>query len=155
MTTAEIDFTPFTGKRVKVTRNLTDGTTEEVEGVVTTGNSLGLLIRLKGKATTELIEADAIEGEPRLVAEPPKQITAKVLAWPTEDKVIAHLLERHGLTLTAANKMTPKEGMELHGQIDHVKEDLGHVHQSDEEKAAAKAAKAAQAPAESTAAAAA
>jgi hypothetical protein len=128
MTTAtELDLSQYDGKRVVVTHNQADGTAAETEGTVQTGNSLGLLIKPKGKSAVEIIEAGDIEG---IILAPEKQKNFGV----TYLKVVElggarkHLLDRHAATLTAVNSMTEEDAFKLHASIDHEDSDLGHVH---------------------------
>ena len=122
------DYKKYEGKKVKLTRTEAGKTdTVEIEGTVQSGNALGVLIRPKGKTQFELIPAVEIE-EINYVEDKAKDLTVKTLKVITFGQGRAHLLERHNYTLTDVNKLTELEGYDLHNLIDHVSENLGHIH---------------------------
>jgi hypothetical protein len=136
MTATQTDYGQYEGKKVIITRNLSDGTAVEVEGTVQTGNVIGLLLKPKGKSTIDLIEAGDIE---QIIeqAETPKPLTRKVLKPITFGNARTHLLERHSVTLTEINGMDEQTALEMHDSIDHEADDLGHIHKQPEEEEAA------------------
>lgn len=133
------DLSQYTGKKVIVTQNLAapdaDGNSAvEVEGTVQVGNASGVLIKPKGKATFDLIEAASIE-EIRLAPEKDKAFKASKLKLVTVGQARRHLLERHGVTLKWANSVTEEQALEYHNSLNHVELDLGHVHSEKAEAA--------------------
>ena len=122
------DYSKYEGKKVTFTRS-EEGQTDavEIEGTVQSGNALGILIRPKGKTQFELIPAAEIS-EINFVDDKPKDLTVKTLKVIEFGSGRAHLLERHNFTLTDVNKLTELQGYDLHNLIDHVAENLGHIH---------------------------
>jgi hypothetical protein len=110
-----------------VQRKAADGTLEEVEGTVQTGNALGLLLKPKGKASVEIIEASVIEGI-EAAPEKEKKLSVKWLKEVSLGQARQHLLDRHGATLEDVNEMAEQEAFDFHFEIDHEEEDLGHRH---------------------------
>lgn len=131
------DYKKFEGKRVRLVRNL-DKPNEngesavEMEGKVEVVNEQGILIKPKGKVQLDLLTNDEIE-EIDFAPEKAKVLKARQLKPIEHGQARNHLLERHGWTLDKANAITEAEALELHGEIDHVAENLGHVHVSKEE----------------------
>lgn len=139
-TATTTDLSQYTGKKVIVTQNLAepdkDGATAiEVEGTVQVGNASGVLIKPKGKATFDLIEAASIE-EIRLAPEKDKAFKASKLKLVTVGQARRHLLERHGVTLKWANSVTEEQALEYHNSLNHEELDLGHVHSAKADAAA-------------------
>lgn len=137
--TEKTDLSEYTGKNVTVVRNLkeadADGnTTVEVECKVQVGNEQGLLVKPKGKVQFDLIPAGEIE-EVFLTPDKAKKLTASKIKHPQIGGIRRHLLDRHGVNLEWANGVTEEQAKEYHDSIDHVKNDLGHVHVDKEEKA--------------------
>ena len=139
------DYSKFEGKKVSLVRNeVGKETATEIEGKVESANALGVLIRPKGKTQFELIPAAEIE-QISFVEDKPKDISVKTLKIIEFGQARAHLLERHSYTLTDVNKLTELEGYDLHNLIDHVADDLGHIH-GDKDATARAAAVTAEAP---------
>jgi putative ubiquitin-RnfH superfamily antitoxin RatB of RatAB toxin-antitoxin module len=137
MTTAveeNTDYASYKGKRVVVTYNAPNGELVEVEGLVETGNAIGILIKPKGKAQVDLIEVDRIENVTE-IEDGPKKLRRKPLGLIAEAKARAHLLERHAYTLAQVNGMTDESAFKLHESIDHDASDLGHYHKASEDAA--------------------
>jgi hypothetical protein len=137
-TATEVNLSDYTGKKVIVTQNLDqpdkDGNTAiEVEGTVQVGNSDGVLIKPKGKATFDLIEARSIE-DIRLAPEKDKSFKASKLKLVTIGSARRHLLERHGVTLAWANSVSEEQALEYHNSLNHEELDLGHVHTAKADK---------------------
>jgi hypothetical protein len=138
-TATEVNLAEYTGKKVIVTQNLDqpdkDGNSAiEVEGTVQVGNADGVLIKPKGKATFDLIEARSIE-EIRLAPEKDKSFKASKLKLVTIGGARRHLLERHAVTLAWANSVTEEQALEYHNSLNHEELDLGHVHSDKVDKA--------------------
>jgi hypothetical protein len=122
-----LDLTKYDGKKVVVQRTNSDNVLEEVEGTVQTGNALGLLIKPKGKASVEIIEASSIEGV-ELAPEKAKKLGPKYIKEVELGQARQHLLDRHGATLNEVNEMTEQEAYDEHFEINHENEDIGHRH---------------------------
>lgn len=122
--TSTLDLTAYDGKKVIVTVNQGDSA-EEIEGTVETGNALGLLIKPKGKASVEIIEAGQIE-QVVLAPEKLKNIVQKYVKVLELGKARQHLADYHAATLTEVNSMTEESAFSAHQAIDH--SDLGHIH---------------------------
>lgn len=129
MSYSEIDYDKFNGKRVVlvVAPLEEDADATEIEGLAEVVNADGVLIKPKGKTKMDLYEASAIQ-DIRHAPETPKKLAAKKLKTVTWGQARGHLLERHGYTLDAVNKLTEAEAQEVHDAIDHKAEDLGHFH---------------------------
>lgn len=135
----DVSLADYTGKKVIITQNLDQPDKEgnsavEIEGTVQVGNSDGVLIKPKGKATFDLIEARSIE-DIRLAPEKDKSFKASKLKLVTIGTARRHLLERHGVTLAWANSVTEEQALDYHNSLDHVELDLGHVHTAKADKA--------------------
>lgn len=125
--TETLDLTQFDGKKVIVQHQDGEGNVVETEGTVQTGNELGLLIKPKGKASVEIIEAATIEGV-ELAPEKAKKVGVKWLKDVELGQARQHLLDRHGATVTEVNALNEQQAFEAHADIDHEAEDLGHRH---------------------------
>lgn len=122
----ELDLSQYAGKRVLVTFN--EGSeAKEVEGTVQSGNSLGLLLKPRGKSNVEIIEATMIE-RVELAPDKQKNLNVKYVKNVWLGKARQHLLDWHGMTLTSINSITEEQAFEQHTSIDHLASDLGHVH---------------------------
>jgi|SRR6478736_1929639 len=119
------DLKQYENKKVIVTRNLADGTADELEGTVTTASAAGLIVKPKGKTSVVIVGTDEIV-EVRYVVDAPKAIKAKELKPITFGQARGHLLDRHGYALADINKMDEAAALEFHDSIDHAP--LGHVH---------------------------
>lgn len=117
----------YNGKKVVVVKKNKEGGADEIEGTVQSGNELGLLVKLKGKTTADIIEAADIV-EVRYVVDAPKALERKVLKVVEFGQARNHLLERHGFTLAQINAMDEKAAFDTHNSVDHVYADLGHEH---------------------------
>ena len=122
-----MDYTKYTGKKVKLIRNEEGADAVEMEGTVQSANELGVLIRPKGKTQFELIPAGEVESI-EFIDDKPKDLVVKTLKVVEFGQGRAHLLERHNYTLTDVNKLSELEGYDLHNLIDHAAENLGHIH---------------------------
>lgn len=133
----------YDGKRVVVTHNLPEKNDKgegavEIEGTVQVGNEIGLLIKPKGQVNFKLVPLGEIEpGSIKLVQDKSTTIKASKLKPVKIGQARRHLLERHGFTLTKVNGLTEEDAAKLHDSIDHVESDLGHVHMTEAEAAAA------------------
>lgn len=116
----------YEGKKIVVVYNKGDEAVE-VEGTAQAANSVGILLKPKGKTTIDIIELAQIESV-RYVADKPKSLAAKVLKPVEFGQARNHLLERHGYTLTQINDMDEQAAFDAHNAIDHKASDLGHVH---------------------------
>lgn len=134
----------YEGQRVVLTRNLSEPNESgesavEVEGEVQAANEMGVLIKPKGQVQFKLIPLSEIE-EVSLRETKANKLKASKLALCKLGKARSHLLERHGVTLEWANEVSEEDAYKYHESIDHVKDDLGHVHvDKDAEKAKADA----------------
>ncbi len=137
---SDTDYTKFTNQKVILVKTgaTADAPAEEIEGIVQVGNEKGVLIRPKGRTRMELVESAQII-EVRRVVEKPVPLKRKSLKPIEYGAARSHLLERHGADLATINAMTEDEALDLHNSIDHVADDLGHIH---EDKAATPAAEA-------------
>lgn len=127
-------------RRVTLTHNLPEKNAEghlaeELDGVIQAASPDGVAFILKprGSTTTKLIEMANVEPDSiHLVVEKPRELKAKELASPALNYVRAHLIQAHGWTISAINKIDDEVAREEHNKIDHT--DLGHFHtRSDEE----------------------
>lgn len=139
------DYSEFVGKKVVLTRNLKQANdkgelAEEIEGTIEAANELGVMFKPKGQVKAQILETDEVE-EVRHAPEKAKTLKAKTLKPITFGQAKGHLLERHGYTLAAVNAISEQDALDLHNSIDHVAEDLGHVH-GEKEQAPAVAAQA-------------
>ena len=121
---AEQDFSEYRGKKVIVTQNKGDGAVE-VEGLVETTNTLGILIKPKGKTNLVLIEASEVESV-RYAPEKIKQLKPKSLAPVQYGQARQHLADRHGYALKDLAEYPEADAFDFHKTIDH--SDLGHNH---------------------------
>lgn len=122
------DLEQYNEKKVLVTVAPKDGADAyEIEGTVSVGNDLGLLIKPKGKTQLLLIEAAEIV-EVKYVLDKPKDLKAKELKPVEFGSVRQHLLDRHGFSLADINSRDEAWAFEFHNEIDHKAADLGHVH---------------------------
>lgn len=101
--------------------------TIEAEGTLRSVTDLAILLKLKGRTNSELIEVDEIE-DIQFAPEKAKELKAKTLTPVKFGSVRQHLLDRHGYTLEQVNAMTEEDAFELHRSIDHKAQELGHVH---------------------------
>lgn len=132
VTTTAADLEKYVGKRVVLTRNLSEpddkgNTAVELVGTVDVANEMGVLFKPKGKTNFELITLAEIE-EVSLAPEKEKALTARKLKPVGLGQAKSHLLERHGLTLKEANALSEEAAYAQHEKIDHKAADLGHVH---------------------------
>lgn len=130
--TEERNLAQYDGKKVTVVRNLPEKNeageaSVELEGVVQVGNTLGLLIKPKGKVQFELVPAEEIE-EIYLTPESAKKLKRSKLKLVTLGQARRHLAERHGYTLAWVNEATEEQAFEHHTSLDHEAMDLGHIH---------------------------
>jgi hypothetical protein len=137
------DYEKFVGKKVVLTRNLKEADAEgnlavELEGTLEAANAVGVMFKAKGQVKPEIFELGEIE-EVRYAPEKAKKQRAKKLKPVEYGQAKSHLLERHGLTLTQVNGWTEEQALAYHNEIDHVKADLGHVHEDKSEAEAAEA----------------
>jgi hypothetical protein len=122
------DFKQYENKKVKLVRNEPGKTeAEEIEGTVLAAQPEMLMVKPKGKTQATLIPTGEI-AEIDFASESAKAIARKTLKPVEYGQARSHLLERHGFKLARVNKLSEKEAFELHKEIDHEKEDLGHVH---------------------------
>ncbi|HEY6021857.1 MAG TPA: hypothetical protein VIY48_18930 [Candidatus Paceibacterota bacterium] len=139
-----MDYEKYVDKKVVLTHNLSepnaDGNlAEEVEGTVMAVSGEMLMLKPKGKTNPILIELANVE-RIDFAPEKAKNLARKKLKIVQFGNARAHLLERHGYTLTEVNEITENEAFASHEDIDHEAADLGHVHvdkEKDEEKSEA------------------
>jgi hypothetical protein len=134
-----VEFAALEGKKVVVQyteQGEVDGEVKEAHGVLEKANELGLLFKPKGRAST-LIFAEQVVGLEEDTSVPEDKIRQKRLN-PVEDKAVKqHLVDRHGIALSAVNSMDETQAVSVHNQVhesDTAKE-IGHFHK---EKAARK-----------------
>lgn len=125
--TDTLNLADYEGQRVIVTRKLEDGTLAEVEGTCQSANELGVLIKPRGKASVEIIEASDIE-QVTFAPEKPKKLGPKYVKEITYGNARRHLLDRHSATLTEIAAMSEETALRTHAAIDHEADDLGHRH---------------------------
>lgn len=149
MTVTAEDIVQFAEKKVVLTYVNAEGVETSTEGKAEAANALGILLKPKGKTNLELVELASIVGVEH-APEPTKELKAKTLKVVDHGAAKTHLLERHGYTLSEVNGLDEATALEVHTQIDHPAEDLGHVHgpKASAEKAEAIEAQAAEADAE-------
>lgn len=128
----KIDLSQYTNKAVTVVRKLAEPnekgeTAIEIEGKVQIGNDVGLLIKPKGKVQFDLIPRSEIE-DVYLTPEKSKKLVASKIRPVGIGNIRRHLLDRHGVTLEWANKVSEEQAKEYHDGLDHVANNLGHVH---------------------------
>jgi hypothetical protein len=126
------DLAQYTGAKVVVIVRKEDRN-EEVEGTVDTAMPTALLLKPKGRTNLELIEPSQIE-EISFAPEKPKELKPKRVAKLKFGQARQHLLDRHGEPLTVVNEMTEEAAWEMHNEIDHVEENLGHWHGEKDDK---------------------
>jgi hypothetical protein len=132
--TNDVDLTQYDNKKIKLIRNLSEANDKgelavEVEGTVQVGNEHGLLIKPKGQVAFQLIPASEIEpGSISLVEGASSKIKRSSVLPLKVGQARRHLLNTHGYKLEWVNGLTEEQAMEFHGTIDHVENDLGHVH---------------------------
>lgn len=129
MTVEASELNQYEGKRVTLTYTdaAAEGGSVTLEGKAEKANAKGVLLKPKGKTNFELIESERVTAI-ELAPDTAKPLTARVLKEVELGTAKNHLLERHGLTLTEVNELTEEAALEFHQGIDHVAEDLGHVH---------------------------
>lgn len=117
------DYSALIGKKVVVT--VTDGEgTKEITGTLVGTNGEKFIVH-SGKMA-ELLDASDVQD---IVEQPaaPKKPTVKNLKDVEGDTVRAHLLDRHGIKLSAVEGRTDEELLAAHnGETFH--NDLGHKH---------------------------
>lgn len=112
------DFSPYLHEKVLVT---TDD--QELEGRVEAASPVGIVLKLKGRASL-LVEARDIESIQVITSvEPIKQ---KAIATVAAGKYREHLANRHGWRLSDIKNLTEAEAEAIHLDLDH--SDLGHRH---------------------------
>lgn len=129
MTVTAVEIEQYAGKKVIVTLfSLPEGEESvELEGKAEAANALGILLKPKGKTNFELIELSNIASV-SLAPEKDIVLKARTLKLVELGQAKAHLLERHAYTLSEVNGLGEEQASDLHHQIDHPVEDLGHVH---------------------------
>ena len=142
MTAITEDITQYENKRVILVVSQDDEAVE-IEGTVEKAGDIGILIKPKGKVKLDLYEMGQIE-DIRLAPESSVKIKPSTIRPVKLGQARKHLLDRHGVTLTEVNKLTEEEAFAYHEGVDHVAEDLGHIHKDKSESPAAKAAAAAE-----------
>lgn len=132
-----MDLNDYSGKKVKLVRNLDKPnakgeTAEELEGTVEAVAGDALMFRPKGKTSATIINASEIESID-YAETGVKKLSRRILKAVKHGQARAHLLERHGFTVTQVNEMTEKQALDIHDGIDHEGNDLGHTHKSKDE----------------------
>lgn len=123
----------YVGKKIILTVNLKEANekgelAEEIEGTLEAANAMGLMVKPKGQVKARIIELSDIEGELRLAPTKEKALTARKIKPVQLGQAKSHLLERHGFRLQDVNAMSEEEAYNGHAKIDHVADNLGHVH---------------------------
>ena len=137
--TNTIDLSQYHGKKVRIVAAPEgEGDAVELEGTAESATAAGILFRGKGKTKKDIIEPERII-EITLLADGEPKLKAKTLKPVVLGQAKSHLLERHGATLADVNGMTEDYAFGLHQDIDHVADDLGHVHGDKSETPAAQA----------------
>jgi hypothetical protein len=135
VTTAAIDLTQYTEKRVTLTLKPADGESENrvLEGKVEAASPIGLMFKRKGSGQPDLIPAADVVSIEEL-PEKAKEHKAKALKPVAQATVKSHLLERHGVTLEWANspEVSDEDAESYHDSLDHAALLLGHVHKTPE-----------------------
>lgn len=134
------DYAQYVEKKVVLVYNLDKPNdkgegTEEQEGTVVAATAEALMFRPKGKTASTIIEVSKIESIDYAEGGS-KKLARRTLKLVEFGQARAHLLERHGLTLTEVNGLSEKDAFERHNGIDHEASDLGHVHKAKDEAAA-------------------
>lgn len=115
----------FEGKQVILTLAADDGTASELEGKVEAASAQGIAFKEKGKRDVDLVLPEKIV-EIALAPSKPKSLIQKKLKPVTESTVRQHLVDRHGASRSAMNKMSDADAFKFHADVDHA--DLGHKH---------------------------
>jgi len=123
----------FEGKQVVLHLIEEDGSVTEKNGKVEGASEFGIAFKEKGRREVDLVEPNQIE-EIELAPEKPRTLSQKKLKPVADSNVRQHLLDRHGYSRSAVNKMSDEQGAAEHNGIDH--SDLGHRHLTEEEVAA-------------------
>lgn len=120
----------YDGKQVILHVVQDDGSAKELEGKVEAGSPVGLAFKEKGKRDVEFIEPEKIH-EIALAPEKAKTLSQRKLKPINEGQARQHLVDRHGNSRSAVNKMSDEDALKEHESIDH--DDLGHRHVSDDD----------------------
>jgi hypothetical protein len=102
-----------------------DGSNAELEGTALAANEMGVLLRPKGKVSSDLYEAAKIESI-RLAPVNSSELKASELKIVKVGSTRKHLLDRHGYTLAQVNTVAELDAYEAHSELDH--SGLGHTH---------------------------
>lgn len=137
--TAE-DIEQYNGKKVLLTvpNPDTEGESVELEGKAEAANAMGVLFKPKGRSNLELYELGNIVSI-TFAPEKEKKLTAKILRRVEYGNAKQHLGDRHGYTLESLNAMNEQEAYDFHKGVNHVEQDLSHVHGDKPDKTKANA----------------
>lgn len=131
--TAEaIDFAPYKNKMVDLTYQVrVEGEVRQIteQGRVIDGNRLGLIFKRRSQRAQGLIEAEDVLDISDVQTARLQAIGKKHLKTVTAASVRRHLVDFHGMKLSAIEGLGPEAAMRLHDGIDHA--DLGHDHDAD------------------------
>lgn len=121
------DYSQYDGKKVVVfLNNAPEGGEPSVEGTVSVGNDMGLLLKPKGKTGLELIEAGniaSVEAAP----DTPKKLQVKALQPLKDSQARQHLVDRHGYSVADVESMSDEDALTFHSEdVDHAP--LAHNH---------------------------
>lgn len=122
------DYSQYDGKKVVVTVNDSEaeGGQTTIEGTVSVGNDMGLLLKPKGKTGLDLIEAAKIVGV-EAAPDTPKKLQVKALQPLKDSQARQHLVDRHGYSVADVESMSDEDALTFHSEdVDHAP--LGHNH---------------------------
>lgn len=122
------DYSQYDGKKVVVFLNAApEGGEPSIEGTVSVGNEMGLLIKPKGKTSLDLIEAGNIASV-ETAPDAPKKLQVKALQPLKEGQARQHLVDRHGYAVADVEGMTEDDALAFHNEeLNH--SGLGHNHE--------------------------
>jgi hypothetical protein len=115
------------GRKVRITR--TDG--DPLEGRAEAISRIGILLKVKGKSSTQLILQHEIADNGVLLIEESTDITQSVLQPVKLANVRRHLTTSHGWPLSEVNKLNDQEAFDQHTRLHEAENaaDLGHRHE--------------------------
>jgi hypothetical protein len=122
----------YAGQKVVLTYTNKDGNEVKLEGTAEAASAAGLVIKPKGRQNLELIEPDQIKDIAYAPDKPKKLAQGEVLNL-KYGQGRKHILDRHGIALSEAEKLPEEDALNWHKGVDHT--DLGHVHVETKTKA--------------------
>lgn len=133
MTTATQNYTELVGKKVILQANEGDEVVD-IRGKLEAANDFGILIKPKGKASSQLIENGEIVSLELDEDAAPKssgfKLKARRVNPVTESNVRRHLLDGHGVQLSYVNQVTAAQALQAHTSLHEgeAASEIGHFH---------------------------